>query len=139
MPRTRDRQQALARSGPAEVADAQLHLDRLLASAVALHEAAGHDPDVAVCDDADCLLPGVPDGTELCALADRLADLHRGAAPSQLPLDQAVQRFRAALLDSLDAVRACRQTAHPIGSCWFAAVPDVDGCGEVLRLAHRSC
>jgi hypothetical protein len=139
MPRTRARQQALARSGPAEVADAQHHLERLLASAAALHEAAGHDPDIARCGDAGCRLPDLPDGTDLCALADRLAALHRGPTPRALPLEQAVQRFRAALLEALDAVRACRQTAHPIGACWFAAVPDVDGCGEVLRLAHRSC
>jgi hypothetical protein len=139
MPRTRPRQQTLARSGPADVADAQLHLEQLLASAVALHEAAAHDPDVAVCDDAGCQLPPLPDGAELCALADRLAALHRGPRPAALPLEQATRRFRAALLGSLDAVRTCRQTAHPIGTCWFAAVPDVDGCGEVLRVAHRAC
>jgi hypothetical protein len=139
MPRTRPRQQTLARSGPGEIADAHLHLERLLASAAALDDAAAHDPDVAVCGDAGCQLAVLPDGAELCALADRLAALHRGPHPAPLPLDQATRRFRAALLASLDAVRTCRQTAHPVGTCWFAAVPDVDGCGEVLRLAHRAC
>jgi hypothetical protein len=139
MPRTRPRQQTLARSGPADVADAQLHLEQLLASAAALHDAAAHDPDVAVCGDAGCQLPALPDGPELCALADRLAALHHGSPPAPLPVEQAIRRFRGALLGSLDAVRTCRQTAHPIGTCWFATVPDVDGCGEVLRLAHRAC
>jgi hypothetical protein len=135
----RTRTQQLARSGPAELADARNHLDHLLASAAALHAAAAHDPDIAVCEEADCRLPSVADGDELCALADRLAALHTGPPPPPLPIDRAVARFRRALVDALDAVRACRQTAHPVGSCWFATVPDVDGCGEVLRIAHRSC
>jgi hypothetical protein len=139
MPRTRTRQQQLARSGPAELADAQAHLDRLLTSAAVLHRAAAHDPDIAICADAACRLPEVTDGAELCSLADRLAGLHPGPPPPAETLERAVERFRAALVDALDAVRACRQTAHPVGSCWFAAVPDVDGCGEVLRIAHRSC
>jgi hypothetical protein len=139
MPRTRPRQQLLARSGPAEIAHARSHREELLVSAVALHEAAAHDPDLALCREAGCRLREVPDGAELCALADRLASLHRGPRPSVLPLEEALRGFRSSLLDALDAVRACRQTAHPIGTCWFAAVPDVDGCGEVLRLAHRSC
>lgn len=138
MPRTRTRQDQLARSGPAELADARSHLARLLESAAVLQLAAAHDPDVALCADADCGLARVDDGPELCVLADRLAGLHRGATPSGVGLDRAVQRFRVALVASLDAVRACRQTAHPVGTCWFTAVPDVDGCGEVLRLAHRS-
>jgi hypothetical protein len=139
MPRTQARQQPLARSGPAELADAQHHLDRLLAHAAALHAAASHDPDIAVCEDAACRLPGVDDGSDLCALADRLAGLHTGPPPPPVPVARAVEAFRAALVDALDAVRACRQTAHPGGRCWFATMPDVDGCGEVLRLAHRSC
>jgi hypothetical protein len=139
MGRTRTRQQPLARSGPGELADAQAHLGRLLAAAAQVHAAAAHDPDVARCEDAACHLPDVEGGPELCALADRLTDLHPGPPPPPLPLDRAVVRFRAALLASLDAVRACRQTAHPVGGCWFAGVPDVDGCGEVLRVAHRVC
>jgi hypothetical protein len=138
MPRTRTRQQQLARSGPDELADAQAHLERLLSSAAVLQRAAAHDPDVAICDDAACRLPEVADGTELCSLADRLAGLHPGPPPAPEPLERAVERFRGAVVDALDAVRACRQTAHPVGSCWFAAFPDVDGCGEVLRIAHRS-
>jgi hypothetical protein len=139
MGRTRTRQQVLTRSGPDELADARAHLDRLLAAAAQVHDAAAHDPDVARCEDAACHLPDIEGGVELCALADRLADLYRGPTSPVLPLDRAVVRFRAALVESLDAVRACRQTAHPVGGCWFAAVPDVDGCGEVLRIAHRVC
>jgi hypothetical protein len=139
MPRTKARQQPLATSGPAELADAQHHLQRLLASAAVLQAATEHDPDIAVCKDAACRLPEVEDGAELCALADRLAGLHTGPAPVTIPFDRAVPAFRAALVGALAAVRACRQTAHPVGSCWFSTIPGIDGCGEVLRIAHRSC
>jgi hypothetical protein len=139
MARTRTRRPELARSGPAELADALQHLGHLITSAAAVHTAAEHDPDIAVCEDAACRLPEVADGAALCALADRLADLHTGPPPERLGLEVAVERFRRALVESLDAVRACRQTAHPIGRCWFAAVPGVDGCGEVLQAAHRNC
>jgi hypothetical protein len=139
MARTRTRRPELARSGPAELADAHQHLQHLITSAAAVHAAAAHDPDIAVCEDAACRLPEVGDGAALCALADRLADLHPGPPPERTDLALAVARFRRALIASLDAVRACRQTAHPTGRCWFAAVPGVDGCGEVLQAAHRNC
>jgi hypothetical protein len=139
MARTRTHRPELARSGPSELADARLHRDRLLSSAAVVHAAAAHDPDIARCEDAACRLPEVRDGAALCALADRLADLHAGPPPERLDLEIAVERFRQALIDSLDAVRACRQTSHPVGRCWFASVPGVDGCGEVLQAAHRSC
>jgi hypothetical protein len=139
MSRTRTRQQPLARSGPAELADARHHLDRLLATAASVHAVAEHDPDVARCAEAACRLADVTDGGALCELADRLAGLHPGPAPTPIPLEQAIAHFRRALVDSLDAVRACRQTAHPVGACWFTAAPHVDGCGDVLRAAHRSC
>jgi hypothetical protein len=140
MGRTRTRPATtLARSGPAELADARLHLAQLLHDAAVLHASAAHDPDVARCADAGCGLDGRATGDELCALADRLAPLHSGPVARDVPLHQAEERFRQALVTSLDAVRACRQTAHRSGTCWFSPLPDVDGCSEVLRLAHRVC
>jgi hypothetical protein len=129
------RHEDLACSGPAELAEAQRHLRALFEHAAVLHAAAAHDPDVARCADAD---RAVPDADELCALAGRLAGRYRGDPPRRVGVDEALDAFRTALVDSLDAVQACRRTAHPAGACWFSELPSIDGCSEVLRIAHLS-
>lgn len=133
----------LTRSGPAELEIAWRHRDQLLAAARRLVAAAAHDPDVAHCREASC---GLAEGSDdrLCGAAHRLAGLterapvpqsERGPIPPSL--DDARHGFLTALTGALDAVRACRQTAHPSGSCWFTSVPGGDGCAEILHLAHR--
>jgi hypothetical protein len=131
-------EERLARSGAAEMDAARHHLDALVAAAQRLVAAAGHDPDRGDCASAGCGLQTFPDGDPLCATAHRLGVLRVPDADlSHVHLDVAVLRFQRALTEALDAVRTCRQTAHPSGACWFSAVPGVDGCGDVLRLAHR--
>ena len=127
----------LARDDPAGLATAQGHLDDLLRAARALTLAAHHAPADATCAGAGCALDPFPAGAELCGLAHRLAGLVGDGDLERPSADLAVAGFRRALVDALDAVRACRQTAHQQGGCWFAADPGVDGCAEVLRLAHR--
>ncbi len=127
----------LARSSPGELAAARHHLEDLLAAARALHAAAGHDLDTVRCEDAGCRLAGLADGPQLCAVAHHLTRVVDGPA-ADLDLGSALEAFRSALTTALDAVRTCRQTAHPSGTCWFASSPHVDGCGEVLHLAHRT-
>lgn len=126
----------LARSTPAQLAMAWRHRDVLAAAAVTLVASAGHDPDVSPCRDGGCLLTSTPD-EPMCVMARRLASLSL-TPPVIVALPVAVAGFRGALTDAVDAVRACRQTAHPVGMCWFADRPRVDGCGEVLRLAHAA-
>ncbi len=130
---------------------ARTHLRALVAAADALVAAAGHDPDLADCRQAGCGLAEVEHGQRLCALAHRLAllDLEDPTAadallrsPSESGRSQdggvaaAEGAFRTALVESLDAVRACRSVWHREGRCAFAHGADIDGCGEVLRAAH---
>jgi hypothetical protein len=139
--RTSDR---LARTETGEIDLARAHLARLVLASRGLVAAAGHDPDRTGCRDAGCGLADVEHGERRCRLAHRLALLDvvdapvppPGAAPP--PLSRALERFDRAMVEALDAVRACRQTGHPGGACWFSAIPGHDGCGEVLRLAHQS-
>jgi hypothetical protein len=132
---------ALARCGPDELAQAHRRRDVLLDRARVLVRIIAHDPDLADCADAGCALAGCPDGAR-CGLAHRLAGVEDACPTAAVirddpSLELATRRFEAALTDAVDAVRRCRQTEHGSGRCWFAAVPDVDGCGEVLRAAHR--
>lgn len=128
---------------------ARTHLRGLVTAASALVRATGHDPDLADCDDAGCTLAGHDHGVELCALAHRLALLAPETEPTagvaadgdlEAPgdPDAALAAFRGALVDSLDAVRTCRSVWHAQGQCWFTQAVGVDGCGEVLRAAHRA-
>lgn len=126
---------------------ARTHLRALVHAAVGLLAAAGHDPDRGDCGDAACRLSTVDEGPRLCSLAHRLAlvDLGHGTAAagpadatgSGTGLSAALAAFRLALVDALDAVRACRSVAHAEGRCWFTPAVGADGCGEVLRVAHR--
>jgi hypothetical protein len=129
----------LARSGTAELELAHEHRDALVAAATQMTAAAGHDPDVADCGDAGCGLASLDTvGAALCAVAHRLSRLP-GAPTHPVPGDLAAATtgFAAALVASADAIRACRQTAHAVGGCWFSPAPGIDGCGDVLRLLHR--
>jgi hypothetical protein len=132
---------ALARCGPDELAQAHRRRDVLLDRARVLARIIAHDPDLADCADAGCALAGGSDRAR-CGLVHRLADVEdvpatTSAISYEPNLALATRRFEAALTGAIDAVRRCRQTEHGSGRCWFAAVPDVDGCGEVLRAAHR--
>lgn len=130
----------LARCGPDELLQARASRDLLLASARGLVAIIGHDPDRAECTDAGCALAGDPDD-ERCGLVHRLASIveedRERAVPHVESLEAATRRFEVALTEVVAAVRRCRQTEHGAGRCWFASLPDVDGCGEVLRAAHR--
>ena len=141
--RTRERaSDGLARCGPDDLTRARTRRDRLLASARVLAALLDHDPDRADCVDAGCAMAGDPDG-EWCGLVQRLADVEPGHETSHDTSDgvahfeAAVLRFETALADAVDAVRRCRQTEHGAGRCWFTSLPDVDGCADVLRAAHR--
>lgn len=131
----------LARDGPDQLAQARAHRDALLSSARILVRTLAHDPDLADCAAAGCGLAGCSDA-ERCGLAHRLASVESdriedtGALPDA-DVERALRWFEAALTDAVDAVRRCRQTEHGTGGCWFSASPHVDGCGEVLRAAHR--
>lgn len=130
---------------------ARTHLHGLVTAASTLVRATGHDPDRAECGDAGCTLAGHDHGAELCGLAHRLALLapETGTGPTSGAAtdrsletpgdpDAALATFRSALVDSLDAVRTCRSVWHAHGQCWFSQAVGVDGCGEVLRAAHRA-
>jgi hypothetical protein len=129
----------LARSGLAELELAHEHRDALVAAAAQVTSAAGHDPDVADCGDAGCGLAALDAvGVALCGVAHRLSRLPGGpTVPAHGDLAAATAGFAAALVASADAIRACRQTAHAVGGCWFSPAPGIDGCGDVLRLLHR--
>jgi hypothetical protein len=131
----------LTRSETGELDLARAHLATLVEAAGVLVLAAGHDPDRVECAQAGCRLHGVPDGPEWCRLAHRLRMLdHGGVRPAparRADLDTALTEFGAALVGSLDAVRACRSFGHAEGRCWFAATTGTSDCGEVLRAAHR--
>lgn len=129
---------ALARGGPDDLDRARTSRDLLLASARVLAQILDHDPDRAACEDAGCAMAGDPNA-ERCDLVHRLANVEAGPGTSTatVHLAAAIRRFEAALTDAVDAVRRCRQTEHGSGRCWFTSLPDVDGCGEVLRAAHR--
>jgi hypothetical protein len=132
---------ALSRCGPEDLARAWGSRDLLLHHARLLVATLDHDPDLADCAAAGCATVGRADAGR-CALVHRLASLEvdrlaegRGrAAPG---FEAATRGFELALTGAVDAVRRCRQIEHGTGRCWFAAVPGVDGCGEVLRAAHR--
>lgn len=49
--------------------------------------------------------------------------------------DVSVEALALRLVTAADAVRWCRQTAHPGGGCWFRS-PRGGDCGEVLKLGH---
>jgi hypothetical protein len=143
---------SLSRSTAEELGAARRLRDELVLAAVALEACAAHDPDIGSCRDAGCQLVG--DGhTEqrhhdagtvdpLCALAHQLAALGLDVAEptphpdADLDIAEARARFLAALRGSLDAVRMCRQVVHRSHTCWFSAIPGVDGCAQVLRTAH---
>ncbi|MFA9445521.1 hypothetical protein [Egicoccus sp. AB-alg6-2] len=129
----------LACSDEREILVAMQHLDGLLRAAAALLGASGHHPHLRDCAAAACLLAEVTDGPALCHVAHRLVGDRPTPATSSPVLELALTQFRAALPDAMDAVRACRQQAHPSGTCWFSAAPGEDGCGAVLRLAHALC
>lgn len=123
----------LARSGAHEQAVAWDHREALIASAAVLVASAGHDPDRAICHEADC---GLADAA-VCEVAHRLARLPGApAVVPALPLDVATDRFAQALIAAADAIRHCRQTVHAGRGCWFSADAALDGCGTVLRLLH---
>lgn len=128
----------LACSDEHDLALAMEHLDALLRAATILLGAAGHRSELP-CDHADCLLDDVADGPALCALARDLVGDRPTPSASSAGLPLAVAQFRAALPNAMDAVRACRQRAHPSGTCWFATEPGRDTCGAVLRTAHQVC
>ena len=130
----------LARSDERELAVAMEHLDNLLRAATALLGASGHRASVGTCDAAGCLLCDISDGPTLCALAHELVGERSAPATTSAALQFAVAQFRAALPDAMDAVRACRQRAHPSGTCWFSPdEADRDTCGAVLRATHELC
>ncbi|GGI05098.1 hypothetical protein [Egicoccus halophilus] len=126
----------LARSPATELTLAMEHLDALLRAAHAVLGASGHAPRTDGCAEAGCGLAAVGDGPDLCRLAHQLIGERPVPATSSAVLGLAVRELRRALLDAMDAVRACRQTAHPNGACWFVPQTRRDGCAEVLRLAH---
>lgn len=115
------------------------HLDNLLRAAATLRGAAGHRTSATSCDAAGCLLDNIVDGPALCALAQDLVGERPTPVTSSAALPFAVAQFRAALPDAMDAVRACRQRAHPSGACWFSSEPGRDTCGDVLRATHALC
>jgi len=129
----------LACSDEREFAVAMEHLDNLLRAAAAMLGAAGHQAAVLSCDAAGCLLCDIGDGPTLCALAHELVGERPPPTTSSSALQLVVAQFRAALPDAMDAVRACRQRAHPSGTCWFSPEPGRDTCGAVLRAAHELC
>lgn len=140
-----DALERLASSSPSQLADARAHLTDLVLAARALATyTAHHAPDHAglPCASSHCALRGIELGPEMCSLAHRLVQVDiavpphvGGVAAPELP--QLVRRFRGAAIGALDAVRACRQTAHARNACWFASTSHRDGCADVLRLAHR--
>ena len=115
----------------------------LVRTAIALLAATRHDPDIARCASAGCALAPL-DAAERCDLVHRLAALDvdgggaatgHGVAPDDPA--RALEAFDQALVAGLDAVRTCRQTVHPVGHCWFTALPGGDGCRDVLAAGHR--
>ena len=118
---------------------ARTHLYALLTAAQRLVTLAHHDPDVADCAAAGCLLADVEHGPMLCSLAHRLSLLGEPRTDDAAPdadLKRALPDFRLALVESLDAVRTCRSVGHAEGHCWFSPSTGAEGCGEVLRAAH---
>lgn len=129
----------LVRGDAAELDEARAHRWGLLQAAAVLRRAAGHPSGVDRCEEAGCGLTAWPHGPERCRVARRLADAEPVDAPALVPpLAEAVADFDAALLDALDAVRACRQVGHAGGQCWFSPPGERTTCGDVLRLAHRT-
>lgn len=126
---------ALTLGTPTDLADARHLRDVLLASARDLVNAIGHDPDRGNCASAGCALATGTDETR-CGLVHRLARVEEGTS-SAADVRRALLAFDAALARSVDAVRRCRQIEHGMGHCWFSTLPGGDGCGEVLRAAHR--
>jgi hypothetical protein len=122
--------EGLATCGPDRVADARRQVEDLatLARAIRprLHPGRPHGPR--------CRLARHPHGARLCRLVTSLAALD--VARAELPRgDVSVDALALRLVTAADAVRWCRQTAHPGGSCWFRSRHGGD-CGEVLKLGH---
>lgn len=139
----------LSRSVPSELAGARQQVRQLVAAARAVAPTEFFCAPGGSCAH-DCPLAQEPDGTALCALAQRLATLDgSGGSPSadasaqRAPADkrgdddETLLRWRWELAGSLDLVRTCRQTAHPAGTCWLGRPDGSEGCSEVLRVAHR--
>ena len=124
----------LTRTSHLQLADARRRRDALLTAARSLHAALERSCSGSECD-PPCPFHSI-EGAALTELAVRLAADEDGPAPVREP-SAAISSFRAALADGVEAVRACRQTLHPVGQCWFSTEPGDDGCGEVLHLAHR--
>lgn len=115
----------LARCGPDELIRERADRDVLLRSARTLVRALRLDPA-----GADAL------GAERRDLAFGLAAVEAGPA-QRCDVTTAAHAFDLALSGAIDAVRRCRQTEHGVGTCWFSASPADDGCGAILRAAHR--
>lgn len=123
----------LTRTSHLELAEARRRRDSLLAAARSLRAAA--DRSCPNGCSRTCRLHHGADA-QLTELAARLAQLDDGPASVCEP-SVALASFATALAEAIEAVRACRQTLHPVGECWFSTEPGDDGCGEILRLAHR--
>lgn len=124
----------LALSAPADVARLDAQRVTLVAAARSLVAAAGHDPDVVVCEAAGCRLPEVA-VADVCEVVHGLALLDDGP-PRPTAFAVAWEELRHALVGASEAIGACRRTAHPHGACWFRTGGG-DGCATLLRLAHR--
>ena len=124
----------LTRTSHLQLADARQRRDVLLTAAHALCAALERSCPGPGCETA-CLFHSV-EAAPLTELAVRLAADADRPAPVREP-SVAISSFRSALAEGVEAVRACRQTLHPVGQCWFSTEPGDDGCAEVLHLAHR--
>lgn len=124
--------EGLARCGPSEVAEAQQQLKRLAGIARALtphlHDEGAHD--------GDCRLASRPHGDRLCSIVPQLAALDvKAARVVERDAEVLTADLTAAMVDAVDVVRWCRQTAHPGGTCWFLSARGGD-CATVLKLGH---
>lgn len=125
---TPHRAQTLSRTTSREVSESQARRDALFFAASQLKRCAGDTPLAELMPDQD-----------LAMLVDALADEHdsvNGEAPRlELTFDIAHDRLLAALDGAIPAVRTCRQTAHPVNTCWFLTAST--HCGDVLKSAHQ--
>lgn len=144
----------LARGGD-DVELARAHLVDLVLAARALAPFTTHPAHAEVtapgdpCPHPHCAAATATDGAALCRLAGEMSLLeipptrHPSAVARPLSVTvptahELVERFRSAVGAAVDAVRVCRQFAHPSGTCWFSPPGDPGNCGVVLQLAHRA-
>jgi hypothetical protein len=113
----------LSRTGPGEVVHARRTLRDLARPARALR-------DCGVPGHPDCPFADHPARVSLCRIVPQLAALDVAA---EGPVLDAREELLAALVESGDAVRWCRTTAHATGDCWFRTGTTRD-CTDVLRL-----